>query len=61
MTDAELIFSHFHHPISKTIIKTSELKLKMEHSETIILGTSNFRAPFELLFSVFEDNKIFLR
>jgi hypothetical protein len=33
MTDAELIFLHFHHPISKTIIKTSELKLKIANFE----------------------------
>jgi hypothetical protein len=29
MTDAEFIFSHFHHPISKTIIKTSEFNLSV--------------------------------
>jgi hypothetical protein len=48
-------------------VERSILLKKMEHSDTItlgtlgILGTSKFRAPWELLFSVHQDELLILR
>jgi hypothetical protein len=53
----------FYHIYNKRWSATRRKRLRCA-SDTIILGilgTSNFRAPLELFFSVFEDKLLFFR